>query len=167
MLRALLFALLVMPLLAGAQTQWKWRDAQGRVQYSDRPPPAGVADKDILTRPPGAQLPRVVQVLPVGQAPSEPARPAAPAASSAVERVAANEKAKQAREQEAKRKAEEQRQVEQRAENCRNAREQLAGLQSGIRVARVNDKGEREVIDDAQRAQAIQRAQAAVASECR
>ena len=74
MARTLCLLLLILPLLALAQTQWKWRDAQGRVQYSDRPPPAGTADKDILARPPGAQQSRVIQVLPVGQAPSAPAQ---------------------------------------------------------------------------------------------
>ena len=40
-----------------AAAQWKWRDAQGRVQYSDRPPPTTVPDRDILTRPAAARTP--------------------------------------------------------------------------------------------------------------
>ena len=42
----LLAALVALP--TQAAMQWKWRDAQGQVQYSDRPPPPGVSDKDIL-----------------------------------------------------------------------------------------------------------------------
>ena len=166
MVRKLFVLLLALPLIATAQAQWKWRDAQGRTQYSDRPPPAEVAEKDILARPPGALRPRLVQVQPVGEAPSAPA-PAAPKASTAVERSAASDKAKQAAAEEAKKKAEKQRVAEQRAENCRVAREQVASLQSGVRLSRVNAQGEREYLDDAQRSQAMQRAQAAVASECK
>ena len=150
----------------GQGTRYKWRDAQGRIQYSDRPPPAGTADKDILARPPGAQQSRVIQVLPVGQAPSAPAQPAAPAASTAVERMQAQERDKQTRESEAKLKAEEARNKQIRADNCKSAREQMASLRSGMRVARINDKGEREVLDDAQRNAQIQRTQEAINSNC-
>ena len=53
-------------LMAGpALAQWKWRDAAGKVQYSDLPPPAGVAEKDILQRPPGQRQPVVIR--PIGQ----------------------------------------------------------------------------------------------------
>lgn len=166
MVRTLCFLLLVLPLLAVGQPQWKWRDAQGRIQYSDRPPPAGTPDKDILARPPGALQPRSVQVLPVGQAASAPTQPAAPAASSALERLAEQERAKQARDSEAKLKAEEERNKQIRADNCKAAREQMASLRSGMRVARLNDKGEREVLDDAQRAAQIQRTQEAISSNC-
>jgi len=166
MARTLCLLLLILPLLALAQTQWKWRDAQGRIQYSDRPPPAGTADKDILARPPGAQQSHVIQVLPVGQAPSAPAQPAAPAASTAVERLQAQERDKQTRESEAKLKAEEARNKQIRADNCKSAREQMASLRSGMRVARINDKGEREVLDDAQRNAQIQRTQEAINSNC-
>jgi Domain of unknown function (DUF4124) len=48
---ATLGALLALP----AEAQWKWRDKGGRMQYSDLPPPASVAEQDILQRPNGAQ----------------------------------------------------------------------------------------------------------------
>ena len=47
-------ALALMALTSIAHAQWKWRDADGRTQYSDRPPPPSVADKDILQRPSNA-----------------------------------------------------------------------------------------------------------------
>jgi hypothetical protein len=55
----------------------------------------------------------------------------------------------------------------QRAENCRNARAHLAALDTGQRIARFNDKGEREVLDDKQRADETRRAREVIASECR
>ena len=70
-------------------------------------------------------------------------------------------------EQKAKAKAEEERVAASRAENCQRARQQLAALESGMRVARMNDKGEREYLDDAQRASEVQRARQLIASECR
>ena len=44
---ALFGATLALPVAA----QWKWRGANGQMQYSDLPPPPGVAEKDILQRP--------------------------------------------------------------------------------------------------------------------
>ena len=42
-----------------------------------------------------------------------------------------------------------------------------ANLDSGMRMARTNDKGEREVLDDAQRADELKRVNAIIASECK
>jgi hypothetical protein len=165
MLKLLLLISLCLPLVASAQTQWSWRDAQGRVQFSDRPPPAGTPDKDILSRPASANA--RVQVVPVSQPVAAPATAPAPAASSAVERSAANDKARKQREEEAKMKEQTQRQAQQRAENCKSARENIAVMQSGERVTRMNDKGERIFLDDAQRLEALRRAQQVATSECK
>ena len=64
-------ALALMALTSIAHAQWKWRDADGRTQYSDRPPPPSVAEKDILQRP--ASAARTITVVPAGQAASSPA----------------------------------------------------------------------------------------------
>ena len=71
------------------------------------------------------------------------------------------------REQAAKEKADAAKLAEQRAENCRNARAHLAALDSGQRIARYNDKGEREILDDRQRAAETRRARDVIAAECR
>jgi hypothetical protein len=39
-------------------------------------------------------------------------------------------------------------------------------LDSGVRIARTNEKGEREFLDDKARAQEVQRTRDALASEC-
>ena len=67
----------------------------------------------------------------------------------------------------AKAKAEEQRNAAVRAENCKRARQHLATMDSGQRVARINEKGEREVLDDETRAAESRRARDIIASECR
>jgi hypothetical protein len=76
---------------------------------------------------------------------------------------------KQAAEQEkaAREKADNERLDAQRAENCRRARSHLAALDTGQRIARYNEKGEREVLDDKGRAEETRRAREVIASDCR
>jgi hypothetical protein len=153
------------------QAQWKWRDKSGIVQYSDRPPPPDVAQKDILERP--APLPERRAATPVAtmSAASAPAADAAqaPAASAPTgvdpELQARRRQAEQ--EDTAKRRTEEEKLAAQRADNCQRARSQLRALEDGLRLVRTNEKGEREVLDDKGRAEETARARAIVASDCK
>jgi hypothetical protein len=167
-LKPLLITLIGLVLAASAQAQWKWRDAKGNVQYSDRPPPAGTLDKDILQRPAAAT--RNVVIVPVGQAASAasaPApRPAASAPTKAEQDAAARQKQEQDREA-AKQKEDERRLAAQRRENCSRAQAGLRDLQSGTRITRTNEKGERVFMDEAQIAAEVARARDVVSSECR
>ena len=70
-------------------------------------------------------------------------------------------------EQAAKAKAEDERNKQQRAENCRRARGHLAALETGQRIARINEKGEREVLDDRGIAEETRQARSVIASDCR
>ena len=63
-------------------------------------------------------------------------------------------------------KADEERLAAQRADNCRRARGHLAALESGQRIARTNERGEREVLDDKGRADEMRQARAVIASDC-
>ncbi len=158
-------ALALAALLAAlpAEAQWKWRDKDGRITVSDLPPPRDVPDKDILTRPTSPQRARPAT------APAAPAAAAAPAASAPttpLEREVQARKRAAEEEKAAKAKADEERNAARRAENCRQARNQLTALESGQRIARTNDKGEREVLDDQGRAQETRRAREVIASEC-
>lgn len=157
---ALLLATLVFALAApAAHAQWKWRDKSGQVNASDRPPPFDVPEKDILSRPtPDA---RRTSPAPAASA-AAPVKPAAP-----VDRELEARKRGAEQEQAAKAKAEEERLANQRAENCRRARSHLTALESGQRIARINDKGEREILDDRARADEMRQARAVVTSDCR
>lgn len=160
-----LTALLGLGLSAPAAAQWKWRDNGGRIQYSDLPPPPGVAEGDILQRPNAAQH-RVVASA------SMPAASAAAASAPLLQPKGAEpeleaKRRKAEQEQAAKDKAEADRLAAARADNCVRARAQLRTLDSGVRIARTNEKGEREVMDDAGRAGETQRARAVVASDCK
>lgn len=148
---------------------WKWRDASGRVTVSDQPPPRDVPDRDILERP------SVRSPLPAS--PGAQARPAsAPApgrsASAAVARtdpeLEARRRAEAAKARESAKAAaaEDPQAIARKRENCQRARSALAMLESGQRMARLNDKGERVILDDAARAQEAQRAREVIAADC-
>lgn len=165
--KLLFAALIAIGLAAPAQAQWKWRDAQGKVQYSDRPPPSGTPDKDVLQRPANAQ--RTVTVVPVGQAAAAAAsapRPAASTPTKAEQDAAARDKQAQDRET-AKQKEAERQQAELRRQNCARAQANLRELQSGTRITRTNEQGERVFMDDAQRQAEVERARGLITSECR
>ncbi|MBG6078340.1 type IV secretory pathway VirB10-like protein [Rubrivivax gelatinosus] len=155
-LRPLAVAACLLALVGTAQAQWIWRDRNGQITASDLPPPREVADKDILQRPSNAR-----------RVPPPPAA-AASAASAPAKTEPELEQRRRAAEQEqqSKAKAEQERVAQQRADNCRRARSQLAGLQSGQRIARLNEKGEREILDDRGRAEESRRAEGIIASDC-
>jgi hypothetical protein len=153
-----------------ASAQWQWVDKDGRKVFSDQPPPSDVQDKFILKRP-GSKL------IPVPAGPKEPepgqnavaAPPALPssARSTGIDKDLEAKK-KQANEAEtAKRKAEEERVASAKAENCARAKQAKATFDSGVRVARTNASGEREILDDGARDAEVKRIQAVIASDCR
>ena len=157
---ALLLAMLMLGLATmPAHAQWKWRDKSGQVNASDRPPPRDVPEKDILAKPsPDAKRTAAPAV----------AASAAPAATTPpVDRELEARKRGAEQEQAAKAKAEEEKLAAQRAENCRRARGHLAALESGQRIARINDKGEREVLDDRALADEVRHARTVITADCR
>ena len=67
----------------------------------------------------------------------------------------------------AKDKAEDQRIAAAKTDNCTRARAQMRTLDDGIRIARTNAKGEREILDDKGRADERQRTMDIMASDCK
>jgi hypothetical protein len=159
-LRLLLAATVLALTASAAQAQWKWRDKTGQVNASDRPPPMEIPEKDILARPtPDAQ--RRAAPAPAASA------PAAAPVKGALEREVDARKKQADQEQAAKARADEEKASQQRAENCRRARGHLAALESGQRIARTNDKGEREILDDRGRADEMRQAREVITSDCK
>ena len=154
----LALAVLTLPV----QAQWLWRDKDGRVTASDRPPPRDVPDKDILGRP-AAEARRAALAPP----PASAAASGVPAPKGPLEREVESRKRAAESEQAAKAKADEERTASARAENCRRARSQVAALETGQRMSRMNEKGEREVLDDRGRAEEMRQAREVIASDCR
>jgi hypothetical protein len=146
-----------------AEAQWKWRDKAGRIQYSDVPPPATVSEHDVLQRPLGVQ--RRLDAMPAASSPTAAASAATEGKAVDPELEAKRRKAEQ--DEEAKRKAEQERAAAARADNCVRARGYLRTLDDGIRIARTNDKGEREILDDKARAEEARRTRDIIASDCK
>jgi hypothetical protein len=150
-MRKLCFAaLLGTVLVASAHAQvYQWRDDSGRLVYGDQPPPGVTAKVVRANSSASARAP---------EAPAELADPAPAAAneeSTALSRTEQEAIAQRTRERE-----------EARARACQETRNYLAALESGQRVARFNDKGEREVLDDAARMQTIERTRATLRDNC-
>jgi hypothetical protein len=169
---AALIALLAASLLClPAQAQWKWRDKAGHVQYSDLPPPLGTPDQDILIKPTAGSrragpVPNApVSVVSTGNAASSAASGALVPRTADSELETARKKAEA--DAAAKSKAEEQRIAALKADNCTRAKTQLTTLESGIRLARSNANGEREFLDDKQRAEETKRTKAVITTDCK
>ena len=160
----LLAAAFAVPFAAFAQ--WQWIDKDGRKVFSDQAPPADVPAKNILKRPgPGGKGAQPAEPDPAASAAAAP-KPPAPKPTGKDREL--EEKKKQAEAADAeKRKAQEEELSRTRADNCTRARQSKAALDSGVRISRMNEKGEREFLDDAQRAAEGKRLDGLIARECR
>jgi hypothetical protein len=159
-----LLALLLAAAVSPAAAQWAWKDENGRVVYSDRPPPATVRT-DQIVRQGGS----------IGGAPSQGG--AAPAAGDSraegkdtksgpktyAEREMEYRKRQQERADADKKSSEESAQSSRKSADCERARGYLRALEDGQRVARTDAQGNREFLDDAQRASEISRMRESVA----
>lgn len=160
MLAALLGLTFSMPACA----QWKWLDKNGRTQYSDLAPPAGTPDHDILQRP-GTGTHQATPLPPAAPASAASGSPLLAPKASDPELEAKRKKADQ--EAADKKKADDAKAAAARADNCSRAQTQMRTIDSGLRMARINAKGEREVLDAAARAAETRRTREIIASECK
>lgn len=153
-----LTTLLAAAFAAPACAQWAWRDENGRTVYSDRPPPANVRSEQIL-RQPGAQS--------FGAPAAEPkAEGKAAAPKTLAERELEFRKRQQERAESEKKQAEEQARQEMRARECERMRGYLRALEEGHRIARTDAQGNRELLDDDQRAAETARVRESLARSC-
>lgn len=152
-----------------ASAQWQWTDKDGRKVFSDRAPPADILDKDILKRPASRGVTAGTLAAPasVAAAASAPQGAASAPKLSGVDKELAEKKKKAEEAEAAKRKAEEERVLKAKVENCARAKQAQTSLGSGMRIARTNEKGEREVLDDAARASEVKRIQSIIDSDCK
>jgi hypothetical protein len=147
-----------------ASAQWKWREKSGgkeAIKYSDLPPPSSVPDVDILQRPNAA---RRVEAPPPAASAASALMPAAP---KGIDPDLEAARKKKEADQAAARKAEEDKIAAQRADNCQRAKSQLRTLDDGMRIARTNANGEREILNDQQRAAETQRTRDLISADCK
>jgi len=144
---SILATLLLCFTTAASAEVYRWVDSQGRVQYSDQPPP-GTNSKKVDTKPAtGSQ--------------------SSPGAKSYQEQDQAFRKRRVEEEEVAKKTADADKQASIKQKNCAAAKSQLASLQNTGRVATTNAKGEREFLDDKGREAAIADAKQAAADWCK
>lgn len=146
--------------------QWQWIDKDGRKVFSDQAPPADIPARNIIKQPGKSRA--VASVEAPAAAASQPAAPAASAPKLSGKDKALEDRKKLAEADQAeKQKAREEELAKARAENCQHARRAKASFDSGVRISQVNAKGEREILDDAQRAAEVKRIDKIIASECK
>lgn len=145
---------------AGAQT-YKWTDADGKIHYSDQPPPAN-AKEQVTVKPRKPSAPTTSASPSTGEKGATAAKPKTYVEQEAEFRKRQVETAE--REAADKKKAAE---AAEKKQNCEQARAQLKSLQSGGRITRNSAQGEREYLNDAEIAQEIERGKKSVDSWCK
>jgi hypothetical protein len=146
--------LLAMPALGDL---YKWTDAEGKVHYSDQPPPPNVK-QPITVKPRSPATPTAV--------PAAEGTPAAGPKTYVEQDAEFNRRRVEAAEREAAEKKAAMEAAEKK-KNCEAAKTRLAGLQSGARVSRYNENGEIVYVSDAEIAQETVRAKQAADSWCK
>ena len=146
---------------------YKWKDKDGKVRYSDTPPPSNIKQEPIT----GKKKP----VTPTGKAPLAPVDSAviAPAATISkdiespknAEDVAAEKRQRNA-ETEKNVKQEKEAEAKRKTENCLAAKANMQTYTQGGRVYKMNEKGEREYMDEKGFAQGREKAQLEINENC-
>lgn len=152
-----------------AAAQWAWKDDNGRTVYSDRPPPATVNTDRIVRQPPNKQtvLPTPAPVDP-SATPAPDGKPAASATApkSLAEQEMEFRKRQQERADAEKKAQDEQTKLAAKAADCERAKGYLRAVEGGERITRTDAAGNREYLDDAQRAAEAERTRKLVQSTC-
>lgn len=129
----------------------KWVDAQGRVHYSDQPPP------------PNAQTKTLRPVSGTGDSASS----GVAAAKTAAEREAELKRDNLAKQAEADKVAQKKAAEDALKINCANAQANLRSLQSGVRMMEIDANGQRSFMDETQRQQRIAKTQQEITTNCK
>lgn len=137
---------LAVALPASAQV-YQWKDASGRTVISDTPPPGSAKGS-----------------RPVA---SESVATTGGDAKSLAEKDMEFRKRRLDAKEKADKDAKEQSVAAAMKDNCERSRRQLAALEAGNRMVTYDDKGERRVMEDAERQQEIERARKFIADNCK
>lgn len=146
-MRPLLLACLLLPLTAAAQ-MYSWKDANGKIQYSDEPPPGKIQARKVAP-------------------PSAPSSDAADRRKEAADReMEGRKKQKEAGEKAAKAEKEKADAADKRL-NCERARGHLQAIETGQARFTTDAKGERIALDGAAREAELASARRAADSWCK
>ena len=153
-----LFILLMLSSAQAVADLRKWVDENGKVQYSDQPPPANANAKTLRFT---SSTPALTSASGVA-ASSVP-----PAVKTLAEREAELKKAQKTKKEAADKAAQEQALKEENQANCDALKQNLRTLQDGMRLVEVNANGERSFVTDEQRQQRIAKAQQDISTNCK
>ena len=159
---------------APSEAQWAWKDGNGRLVYSDRPPPSDIKAANIVRQPSTQALANPAPASgPLDEAgkPSDPKNadtktPAPNAPKTIAEREMEFRKRQQERADSDKKAAEEQTKNATKTAECERARGYMRSLEDGIRITRTDASGNREFLDDEQRAAEVDRTRKIIQSTC-
>jgi len=127
----------------------KWVDAEGKVHYSNQPPPDSAKSKvlNIKNQPLSGEEKSTIPSTADKEMEFRKRRAAEAEAKAKQEKTATE--------------------ARQKEQNCNNARNNLHSLQEGGRIVQYNAAGEREIMDEAAHQQAIAEAQNSVDAWCK
>jgi hypothetical protein len=132
----------------------RWVDAEGKVHYSDQPPPPTAKSQKTLDLKNSPALPIAAPDSKGGE-------------KSLAEKELESRKRRVQAEETAAKHAKDQEDAKNRKANCEQARHQVQALQEGQRISKFNEKGERVFLEDNDRARAIEEAKKSADSWCK
>jgi Domain of unknown function (DUF4124) len=156
-----LFAALAILLATATVTAqvFKWIDKDGKVNFSDTPPPAEAVK---------GEAKKIAVPTAVNSPSSPPTKPVAlPPAKSPVDPAKDAEKKKTELAEKAKKDDEAEKIAKQNEERCKEAKRYLSTLESGSPIKQSNDAGQVVFMSDEARASETARAKAAAADSCK
>ena len=127
----------------------KWVDAEGKVHYSDTPPP------EVKTE-------TVRNISGKGQSEA----PVSYSQKSIAEREADYKKSKLEKEEAAQKKSQQNAEADAKKQNCEAARQNARSLEEGGRIFSYDEKGERKYLDDDARAKRLEEARKTISANC-
>lgn len=154
LLKVLLVTIFLFSIWANAEI-YKWKDDKGNSLYSDIPPPSNVETK----------------VLGARKAVNTPVQPVSPQKSGTItKQVVTQEQAAAKRQQNAeetkKKDQAQEAELKRKQENCTKAKADYQLHKQGGRIYKMNEKGEREYMDDASLAKGLEQAQQDMEKYC-
>lgn len=149
---ALLIGLLCGMALAHGAEVYKWKDTDGQIRYTDQPPPGKVPYQTLSPKKPAAAAP-----VAGGQAPSD---------SAAGDRNGGDRQKQALSEEQKKRELQKLDDQKIREQNCANARSNMVNYKIGGRMYKIDEKGERVYLSDADISKGLENANRDVKQWC-
>ncbi len=159
MKRLLTLVLLVVALPASA-VMYKWVDKDGKIHYSDQPPPEGAKQSGVVNTPAPTTTPATAAPVPEAGAPPKGPKTAAE------QEMEFRKRRLEAAETEAKRQQEAQA-AEEKKRNCTQANSRLTALETGGRITKHGPDGETVYLSDAEIARELVEARKVADSWCK